>query len=129
MCSLITPIDFPDLLLQGSSQVERKKKREGFAAGAPIDTADEGLHCTAKPPLQSAPRLPPASFFLQKPFSKCDSSVEYVTGQRPRPPQNRTKSCNARIHTRRFVKSLFDIGFSQKAMKQDTTALIVGVCS
>lgn len=50
MCSLITPIDFPDLLLQGSSQVERKKKREGFAAGAPIDTADEGLHCTAKPP-------------------------------------------------------------------------------
>lgn len=68
MCSLITPIDFPDLLLQGSSQVERKKKREGFAAGAPIDTADEGLHCTAKPPppisstITTSFVLPPKAF-------------------------------------------------------------------
>ena len=51
ICALITPIDCSDVLVRiggtTASQVERRAAR-GLEEGAPIDAADEGLHCIAK---------------------------------------------------------------------------------
>lgn len=53
ICALITPINCSDVLVRiggtTASQVERGAER-GLQEGAPIDAADEGLHCIAKSP-------------------------------------------------------------------------------